>query len=81
VSTYRFLQDRSIGGIYYLAGTTAATADVGGTLPTGWVPSGQVDPLDPQAVEDFFNAGEDRPEPVEPDRAGLKSWFHQLDRT
>jgi hypothetical protein len=57
MSVYRFLQDHNIGGVTYLAGTTASTADVGGTLPTGWVPSGQVDPLDPQAVEDFFNAG------------------------
>jgi hypothetical protein len=29
----------------------------GGTLPFGWVPTGQVDPLDAAAVQDFFKAG------------------------
>jgi hypothetical protein len=57
MSTYRFLQDHDIGGAVYLAGTTAATMDVGGTLPAGWRPSGQVDPLDGAAVQDFWNAG------------------------
>ena len=56
MSAYRFLRDHYIDRIY-LAGTTASTADVGGTLPTGWVPSAGVDPLDPDAVEAFFNAG------------------------
>jgi hypothetical protein len=57
MSTYRFLQDHSVGGVYYLAGTTASTADVGGTLPVNWSPSGQVDPLDPNAVQALFAAG------------------------
>jgi hypothetical protein len=57
MSTYRFLQDHSIAGVTYLAGTTASTGDVGGTLPLGWRPTGQVDPLDAAAVQDFWNAG------------------------
>jgi hypothetical protein len=57
MASYRFLQDHNIGGQTYLAGTTASTADVGGTLPTNWVPTGQVDPIDGTAIQAFFNAG------------------------
>jgi hypothetical protein len=57
MSTYRFLQDHYVNGVAYLAGTTAATYDVGGTLPVGWVPTGQVDPLDTAAVNAFWAAG------------------------
>jgi hypothetical protein len=57
LSTYRFLQDASVGQIYYQAGTVASTADVGGTLPVGWVPPAAVDPLDAPAATAFFNAG------------------------
>jgi hypothetical protein len=58
VSQYRFLSDHSIGGQYYQAGTTAFTADVvGGTLPIGWVPSGNSEPLDGAALTAFYAAG------------------------
>jgi hypothetical protein len=57
VSTYRFLQDASVGRTYYEAGTVASTADVGGTLPVGWVPPAAVDPLDAPAAAAFFAAG------------------------
>jgi hypothetical protein len=58
MSTYRFLQDHyDANGRYYQAGTTASTQDVGGSLPTGWVPTGQVDPLDTAAVNAFWAAG------------------------
>jgi hypothetical protein len=58
MSTYRFLQDHyDANGLYYQAGTTASTQDVGGSLPTGWVPTGQVDPLDTAAVNAFWAAG------------------------
>lgn len=57
MALYRFLQDHFVNGVTYLTGTTASTADVGGTLPAGWVPSGQVDPLDNAAVQAFWNAG------------------------
>ena len=57
MSSYRFLQDHSIAGLYYQAGSTASTQDVGGTLPAGWVPSGQVDPTDGPAVSAFWSAG------------------------
>jgi hypothetical protein len=40
-----------------LAGDTASTADVGGTLPIGWVPNGNVDPQDNAAITAFWNAG------------------------
>jgi hypothetical protein len=58
MSSYRFLEDHFVGGVFYQAGSTASTADVpGGTLPTGWVPSANVDPLDTAAVNAFYNQG------------------------
>jgi hypothetical protein len=58
MSQYFFLTDHWIGGQYYSAGTTAFTRDViGGTLPTGWVPSGGVDPLDAPALAAFYAQG------------------------
>ncbi len=57
MSTYRFLAPHSVGQFYYEAGSTASTADTGGTLPTGWVPSNMVDPLDAAAVNALWSAG------------------------
>ncbi len=57
MSQYRFLQDHYVNGVTYPAGTVASTADVGGTLPVGWVPTGQVDPQDTPAIAAFFAAG------------------------
>jgi hypothetical protein len=51
------LQDHYVNGVTYLAGTTASTLDAGGTLPVGWIPTGQVDPLDTAAVNAFWVAG------------------------
>ena len=57
MAQYRFLEDAFVGQIFYQAGTTASTADVGGTLPTGWIPNNNVDPLDSPATVAFYNAG------------------------
>jgi hypothetical protein len=57
MSVYRFLQPHWINNRYYEAGTIDATEDAGGTLPAGWVPTGQVSPEDSQAIQDFWNAG------------------------
>ena len=57
MSSYRFLQDHYVNGVTYPAGTVASTFDVGGTLPTGWPPTGQVDPQDTAAIAAFFAAG------------------------
>jgi hypothetical protein len=54
---FRFLSDHWIANRYYFAGETASTADVGGTLPTGWVPSNNVEPLDTPAVAAFYAQG------------------------
>jgi hypothetical protein len=62
ISTYRLLTDHEFG----LAGDIVATGDVGGILPAGWIPDGGVDPLDPNAVEDFFNAGPQATPPILP---------------
>jgi hypothetical protein len=67
MSTYRFLQDAYVNGYYYLAGSSAATADVSptstvpNTLPIGWKPNGNVDPLDANAVTAFYALG---PQPL-----------------
>ena len=58
MAQYRMLQDHfDANGRYYQAGTIASTQDAGGTLPTGWTPTGQVDPLDTPAVNAFYAAG------------------------
>jgi hypothetical protein len=71
MSSYRFLEDHSIGSFYYPAGTTAATADVGGTLPAGWTPTPNVDPLDAPAVAAFFAQGPVKCGPV------IAQWSYQ----
>jgi hypothetical protein len=46
-----------------------ATADEGGDnaiLPIGYVPDGGMDPLNPAAVEDFWNAGPQATPPILP---------------
>jgi hypothetical protein len=57
VSTYRFVQDCWIGQNYYQAGSQASTADVGGTLPSNFIPSAACDPLDASALSAFYAAG------------------------
>jgi hypothetical protein len=60
MSQYRFLQDHYIavgGGMTIPAGSTQSTADAGGLLPTNWIPSNSVDPIDASAITAFFNAG------------------------
>jgi hypothetical protein len=61
MALYRFLSDHYVGTQYYLAGTIASTADVGGTLPTGWPPSNAVDPLDNAGVNAFYALGQTTP--------------------
>jgi hypothetical protein len=61
MSRYRFLQDAYIGNVLFPAGSTASTADVGGLLPTGWVPGPYVDPLDTPALNAFYSGGPQRP--------------------
>jgi hypothetical protein len=57
VSQYYFLQDASIGQNYYTAGSTASTADVGGTLPLNFQPNGSaMCPLDSSAITAFYNS-------------------------
>jgi hypothetical protein len=58
MARYRFLQDFvDANNILYQAGTIGSTADVGGTLPTNFVPPAAVDPQDASAAQAFFNAG------------------------
>jgi hypothetical protein len=57
MALYRFLSAHSIGGQYYEAGDRASTADVGGSLPANFIPSGNMEPLDAAAVNAFWAAG------------------------
>jgi hypothetical protein len=57
MASYRFLEDAFIGQDYYQAGSVASTADVGGTLPIGWIPNPNVDPQDAAGTLAFYNAG------------------------
>ena len=57
MSAYRFLQDCYVGTQLYLAGTTASTADVGGSLPANWIPGACVDPQDAAAIQAVWNVG------------------------
>jgi hypothetical protein len=57
MSAYRFFQSAYVANQYFPAGTVAATADVGGLFPTGWVPGPYVDPLDTAAVNALYAAG------------------------
>jgi hypothetical protein len=58
MARYRWLQDGfSPGGYYFQAGDIASTVDVGGILPTNFVPSAALDPLDASAVAAMYAAG------------------------
>jgi hypothetical protein len=60
MASYRFVEDCYVDR-FYQAGTIASTADVGGTLPAGWIPNNNVDPLDAAAVNAFYAQG---PQPL-----------------
>lgn len=64
MSRYLMLEDHYINGQYLSAGTQQSTVDVGGLLPTGWVPTPNVDPLDTPAVAAFYAAGPARSGPL-----------------
>jgi hypothetical protein len=57
MARYRLLQDHYIGGGHLSAGTTVSTVDAGGVLPTDFVPTPAMDPLDMPAIRAFWNAG------------------------
>jgi hypothetical protein len=63
-STYRLLEDHAIAGTVLPAGTTQSTADVGGLLPVGRVPTPNVDPLDAPALAAFYAQGRVLPGPI-----------------
>jgi hypothetical protein len=51
------LSPHSINGYIFPAGSIQSTADAGGLLPVGWVPSGSSEPLDSAATTAFYAAG------------------------
>lgn len=57
MSQYRMLEDHYINGNFMQVGTIQTTVDVGGLLPTGWVPTPNVEPLDAPAIAAFYAAG------------------------
>ena len=61
MATYRLLEDHFVaraGGTFLSAGAVVTT---GVELPNGWVPTPNVDPLDSDAVNTFYEQG-----PVQP---------------
>jgi hypothetical protein len=70
MSLYRFLQDHFINNQTYLAGTTASTTDAGGSLPSGFIPTVAMEPLDGAAVTAFWTAQTSQDLPVE----ALETW-------
>lgn len=54
-ASYRLLQDHYLSNQLVPAGTTITEGD--GICPIGWVPTPNVDPLNTQAVQNFYNAG------------------------
>ena len=71
MSTYRFLADHYTEAGFVQAGSVASTADVGGILPTGWQPTGAVDPLDAPAVAAFYAMGPQVGWPIRQQWAGI----------
>lgn len=57
MSQYRLLTDHYIANQILQGGTIQSTADVGGLLPVGWIPTPNVDPLDTPAVNAFYAQG------------------------
>ena len=53
MAQYRLLTDHYIGR-YLEAGSTVRT---GGELPSNWIPTPDVDPLDAAAIQAFWQAG------------------------
>lgn len=58
---YRFLENHQIGQNFYPAGTSDSDTISGGSLPMGWLPTPNVDPLNDAGVIAFYNAGPQLP--------------------
>lgn len=54
-ASYRLLEDHWLSDQLVAAGTTITEGD--GVCPVGWVPTGNVDPLNTDATNAFYNAG------------------------
>jgi len=55
MAQYRLLTDHYIAGRYLEAGTVITTGIAG--VPANWAPTPEVDPLDTDAIQAFWNAG------------------------
>jgi hypothetical protein len=53
---YRALQDL-YPGIFIAAGTIFSDSAPDFSVPVGWVPPAAVDPISPEAIQNFWNAG------------------------
>jgi hypothetical protein len=71
MAIYRFTQDMSVGQFYYPAGSIASTSDVGGTLPSNFIPSAACDPQDAAAIAAFLAAGPQNPVLSRPQFSGV----------
>src|SRR5215831_17801981 len=59
MATYRALTDLYLAsGVYVQAGTTFSDSGPGALIPTNWQPpTNAVDPIDPDAVQKYWQAG------------------------
>jgi len=57
MAIYYLLTDLYVSDQELLAGTTQATMDSGGVMPPGWPPPADVDPVDNDALAEYFQAG------------------------
>ena len=64
MAKYRLLEDHYIGQALLPAGTIVTDSGGGAALPTGWVPTPNVDPLDTEAVNAFWAVGPVMPGPI-----------------
>lgn len=57
MSKYRLLQDHYINNVLLPAGSVVTDVGAGAQLPSGWIPSPNVDPLDSDALSLFYAQG------------------------
>jgi hypothetical protein len=74
MAVYRLLVDHYVGTTYCEAGSVVSDSGPGALLPAGWTPTTACDPIDVQAVQNFWNAGPRGQSDAEPSR-GLGPWW------
>jgi len=81
MATYRALTDLYLAsGVYVQAGTTFSDSGPGALIPTNWQPpTNAVDPIDPDAVQRYWQVGPRGMSDAEPYRAVFTNSARWLD--